>query len=128
MLDLQHHHNKCTTTPHMIVGPSMWSSPSYKGLLCTCCNGVVYESNPITNIVSIYANIDTRRNICRREMIIVVQLKTQFLFNFVYVAVFFFLFFFSRKWPNVLPHNGFIVFGKKKKNIITQSHTKIMSM
>jgi hypothetical protein len=36
-----HHHNKCTTTPHMRMGPSVWSPPSCEGLLCTCCVGVV---------------------------------------------------------------------------------------
>jgi hypothetical protein len=46
MLDLQYQYNKCTTTPHMSVGPTHWDPPSCEGLLYTCCNGVVQESNP----------------------------------------------------------------------------------
>jgi hypothetical protein len=46
MLNLQHQHNNYTTTPHMIVDPTHWGPPSYEGLLCDCCDGVVYESNP----------------------------------------------------------------------------------
>jgi hypothetical protein len=36
-----HHHNNCTTTPHMRVGPSVCDSPSCEGLLCSCCIGVI---------------------------------------------------------------------------------------
>jgi hypothetical protein len=47
MLDLQHQHNKCTTTPHMRVSPTHWGSPSSscEGL-CICCDSVVQKSNP----------------------------------------------------------------------------------
>jgi hypothetical protein len=45
MIDLQQHHNKCTTPSHMGVEPSVWSPPPCEGVLCTCCGGVVYESN-----------------------------------------------------------------------------------
>jgi hypothetical protein len=31
----------------MIVDPTHWGPPSCAGLLCDCCDGVVYESNPI---------------------------------------------------------------------------------
>jgi len=27
MIDLQHHHNNCTTPPHMGVEPSVWDPP-----------------------------------------------------------------------------------------------------
>jgi hypothetical protein len=48
MLDLQHQqHNKCTTLSHMRVGSNVWGPPSCEGVLCTCCDGVVQESNPI---------------------------------------------------------------------------------
>jgi hypothetical protein len=33
MLDLQHQHNKCTTTPHMRVGFTHWAHPHVRG----CC-------------------------------------------------------------------------------------------
>jgi hypothetical protein len=46
MLNLQHHHNNHTTTSHMRVDPIHWGPPSYERLLCDCCDGVVYESNP----------------------------------------------------------------------------------
>jgi hypothetical protein len=46
MLDLQHQYNNCTTIPHMRVGPTYWGPPSCEGLLCSCCIGVVQESNP----------------------------------------------------------------------------------
>jgi hypothetical protein len=36
-----HHHNNCTTTPHMRVDPSVWDPPSCEGLLCSCCISVV---------------------------------------------------------------------------------------
>jgi hypothetical protein len=45
MLDLQHQHNNCTTIPYMRVDSTHWGSPSCEGLLCTCCDGVVQESN-----------------------------------------------------------------------------------
>jgi hypothetical protein len=51
MLDLQHQHNKCTTLPHVKVGPNMWGSPSCERVLCTCCYGVEQESNPLLKIV-----------------------------------------------------------------------------
>jgi hypothetical protein len=38
---VQHQYNNGTTTPHMRVGPSMWDSPSCKGLLYSYCIGVV---------------------------------------------------------------------------------------
>jgi hypothetical protein len=47
MLNLQYQHNNHTTTPHMIVDPTHWGPPSCEGLLCDCCDGVVYESNPL---------------------------------------------------------------------------------
>jgi hypothetical protein len=47
MLDLQHQYNNCTTIPHMRVGPTYWGLPSCEGLLCSCCIGVVQESNPV---------------------------------------------------------------------------------
>jgi hypothetical protein len=47
MLDLQHQYNNCTTIPHMMVGLTYWGPPSCEGLLCSCCIGVVQESNPI---------------------------------------------------------------------------------
>jgi len=31
----------------MRVGPTHWGPPSCEELLCGCCDGVVYESNPI---------------------------------------------------------------------------------
>jgi hypothetical protein len=46
MLNLQHQHNNHTTTPHMRVDPTHWGPLSCEGLLCGCCDGVVYESNP----------------------------------------------------------------------------------
>jgi hypothetical protein len=46
MLNLQHQHNNHTTTPHMRVDPTHWSPLSCEELLCGCCDGVVYESNP----------------------------------------------------------------------------------
>lgn len=46
MLNLQHQHNNHTITPHLRVGPSVWGPPLYEGLLCDCCDDVVYESNP----------------------------------------------------------------------------------
>jgi hypothetical protein len=45
MLDLQHQYNNRTTIPHMRVGPTYWGPPSCKGLLYSCCIGVVQESN-----------------------------------------------------------------------------------
>jgi hypothetical protein len=30
----------------MRVDPTHWGPPSCEGLLCGCCEGVVYESNP----------------------------------------------------------------------------------
>jgi hypothetical protein len=47
ILNSQHQHNKCTTTPHMRVSSTHWGPPSCEGLLCTCCDGVVQESNPL---------------------------------------------------------------------------------
>jgi hypothetical protein len=45
MLNLQHQHNTITTTPHMRVDPSVSGAhPHVRG----CCDGVVYESNPIS--------------------------------------------------------------------------------
>jgi len=41
MLDLQHQYNNCTTNSHMKVDPTHWDPPSYEGLLCSCCDGVV---------------------------------------------------------------------------------------
>jgi hypothetical protein len=41
MLDLQHQYNNCTTTSHMRVTSRYWGLPSYEGLLCSCCIGVV---------------------------------------------------------------------------------------
>jgi hypothetical protein len=55
MLDLQHQYNNCTTIPHMKVGPTYWGPPSCKGLLCSCCIGIVQESNP--NYKYSYKNI-----------------------------------------------------------------------
>jgi hypothetical protein len=46
MLNLQHQHNNHTTTPHMMVDPTHWDPPSCEGLLYSCCDNVVYESNP----------------------------------------------------------------------------------
>jgi hypothetical protein len=46
MLNIQHQHNNHTTTPHMRVDPTHWGPLSCEGLLCGCCDGVVYESNP----------------------------------------------------------------------------------
>jgi hypothetical protein len=50
MLDLQHQYNNCTTIPHMRVGPTYCGPPSCEGLLCSCCIGIVQESNPILKI------------------------------------------------------------------------------
>jgi hypothetical protein len=50
MLNLQHQHNNHTTTPHMRVDPTHWGPPSCEGLLCGCCDGVVYESNPLKQL------------------------------------------------------------------------------
>jgi len=47
MLDLQHQYNNCTTTLHMVVSPIHWDPLSCEMLLCSCCIGVVQESNPI---------------------------------------------------------------------------------
>jgi hypothetical protein len=47
ILDLQHQYNNCTTTPHMRVGLTHWGPSSCEGLLYSCCNSVVQESNPI---------------------------------------------------------------------------------
>jgi hypothetical protein len=47
MLNLQHQPNNHTTTPHMRVDPTHWGPLSCEGLLCGCCDGVVYESNPL---------------------------------------------------------------------------------
>jgi hypothetical protein len=33
-------------TPSHGVGPSVWSPPPCEGVLCNCCTGEVYESNP----------------------------------------------------------------------------------
>jgi len=38
---VQHQYNNCTTIPHMRVGPTYWGPPSCKGLLYSCCIGVV---------------------------------------------------------------------------------------
>jgi hypothetical protein len=46
MLNLQYQHNNHTTIPHMRVDPTHWGPPSCEGLLCGCCDCVVYESNP----------------------------------------------------------------------------------
>jgi hypothetical protein len=46
MLNLQHQHNNHTTTPHMMVDPTHWDPPSCEGLLYSCCDNVVYKSNP----------------------------------------------------------------------------------
>jgi hypothetical protein len=46
MLNLQYQHNNHTTTSHMRVNPTHWGPLSCEGLLCGCCDGVVYESNP----------------------------------------------------------------------------------
>jgi hypothetical protein len=46
MLDLQHQYNNCTTISHMRVGPIHCGPPSCEGLLCSCCDGIVQESNP----------------------------------------------------------------------------------
>jgi hypothetical protein len=46
MLNLHHQHNNHTTTLHMRVDPTHWGPHSGEGLLCGCCDGVVYESNP----------------------------------------------------------------------------------
>jgi hypothetical protein len=42
MLNLQHQHHNYTTIPHMRVGLTYWSPPLCEGLLCGCCDGVVY--------------------------------------------------------------------------------------
>jgi hypothetical protein len=47
MLDLQHQYNNCTTISHIRVSPTYWGLPLCEGLLCSCCIGVVQESNPI---------------------------------------------------------------------------------
>jgi len=54
MLDLQHQYNNCTTTLHMMVKPTHWGPPSCEGLLCTCCDSVVQESNFIYIYIYIY--------------------------------------------------------------------------
>jgi hypothetical protein len=41
----QQPHNNHTTTLHMRVGSTHWGPPSCEGLLCGCCDSVVYESN-----------------------------------------------------------------------------------
>jgi len=47
MLNLHHQHNNHTTTLHMRVNPTHWGPHSCEWLLCGCCDGVVYESNPL---------------------------------------------------------------------------------
>jgi len=51
MLNLQHQHNNHTTTLHMRVDPTHWDPLSCEGLLCGCCDGVVYESNPFSHML-----------------------------------------------------------------------------
>jgi hypothetical protein len=46
MLDLQHQHNKCTTTSYTRMDSTHWGPLSCEELLCICCVGVVQESNP----------------------------------------------------------------------------------
>jgi len=41
LIPTQHHHNNCTTLPHIGVGPTHWTPPSCEGVLCNCCGGVV---------------------------------------------------------------------------------------
>jgi hypothetical protein len=41
MMDLQQHHNNYTTSPHMGVGPSVWSPLPCEGMLCNYCGVVV---------------------------------------------------------------------------------------
>jgi hypothetical protein len=51
ILNLQHQHNNYTT-PHMRVDPTHWGPLSCEELLCDCCDGVVYESNPKYQFIS----------------------------------------------------------------------------
>jgi hypothetical protein len=56
MLDLQYQYNNCITIPHMRVSLTYWGPPSCEGLLCSCCIGVVQESNPPYMAVTIPSN------------------------------------------------------------------------
>jgi len=47
ILDLQHQYNNCTITLHMKVGLIYWGSPLCERLLCSCCDSVVQELNPL---------------------------------------------------------------------------------
>jgi hypothetical protein len=46
MLNLQYQYNNHTTTPYMKVDSTHSSPLSCEKLLCSCCDGIVYESNP----------------------------------------------------------------------------------
>jgi hypothetical protein len=60
MLDLQYQHNKCTTTFYMRVDLTHWNPPSCKGLLYTCCDGVVHESNHFKKYFTISQECNTK--------------------------------------------------------------------
>jgi hypothetical protein len=49
LIPTQHHHNNCTTPPHMGVGPTHWAPPTCEGMLCSCCGGVVNLSFSLKN-------------------------------------------------------------------------------
>jgi len=41
LIPTQHHHNNCTTPPHMGLNPTHWAPSPCEGVLCSCCGGVV---------------------------------------------------------------------------------------
>jgi hypothetical protein len=72
MLDLQHQYNNCTTIPHMRVGPTYWSPLLCEGLLCSCCIGVVQESNPIL-VGLMHVDLINVSWLCKRCAFLIVQ-------------------------------------------------------
>jgi hypothetical protein len=54
LIHTQHHHNKCTTPPHMGVGPTHWAPLSYERVLCICCGVVVNLSFSNTEIAFLF--------------------------------------------------------------------------
>jgi hypothetical protein len=52
-----HHYNNCTTTTHMKVGLTVWSLPSCKELLFSCCIDVVNLTFFIYTYIHIYIYI-----------------------------------------------------------------------
>jgi hypothetical protein len=61
MIDLQHHHNNCTTPPHMEVGPSVWGPPPCEEVLC---RNQIPKNNKILSATSACCGVVVR-NECR---------------------------------------------------------------